>query len=128
MDHKGIADHVMQCLLHTIEQECMELSRRSKPVSPFRKMDPKEYTEFEWKKFVDAATRTAPTLLQIFSSVVSHSDQRNKKKVGQVHFPGICMSLSILLKERNREMCGVQSIISLLLYSSHADKQVNIHT
>ena len=34
------------------------------------------------------------------------------------------MTAAVLLKERNREMCGIQSLISLLLYSSHVDKQV----
>ena len=41
------------------------------------------------------------------------------------HYPGLCMSVAILLKERNREMSGLQYIVSLLLYSSHVDKQVS---
>ncbi len=45
-------------------------------------------------------------------------------KVGEAHFPGICSAAAILLKERNREMCGLQSLVSLLMYSCHAEKQV----
>jgi len=67
----------------------------------------------------------APTLLHVLSSIVSYSDHRNKK-ANSAHHPGLCMTVVILLKERNREVCGVQSLLSLLLYSSHVDKQVGI--
>jgi len=39
------------------------------------------------------------------------------------HYPGICITVAVFLKERNWEMCGMQSLISLL-YSSHIEKQI----
>ena len=47
-----------------------------------------------------------------------------KTSIGQVTFT-ILASASVILKERNREMCGVQSLMSLLLFLSHANKHVN---
>ena len=58
----------------------------------------------------------APTLLQLVTSVVSVNDHRNTSKVGNSHHPGICAAFAVLLKERNREMCGLQSIVSVLMY------------
>ena len=66
----------------------------------------------------------APLLFFIIYSLVSIYDHRNEVKVGEAHFPGICSAAAILLKERNREMCGLQSMVSLLMYSCHAEKQV----
>ena len=34
------------------------------------------------------------------------------------------MAAAAVLKERNQEMCGVQSLTSSLLYSCHCEKQV----
>ena len=46
---------------------------------------------------------------------------RNQQKRGDAH----CMLMAILLKERNREMCGVQTLLSLILFSSRVQKQVS---
>lgn len=69
----------------------------------------------------------APLLLQIMSSIVSTNDHRNQHKVGVKHYPGICMATGVLLKERNREICGIQSLLSLLLFLSHAEKKVKYY-
>ena len=56
--------------------------------------------------------------------MVSMNDHRNQHKGGVQHYPGICMAMEVLLKDRNREICGVQSVLSLLLFFSHAEKKV----
>ncbi len=63
----------------------------------------------------------APTL---FKLLVTRSDHRNKTKKGAKHHPGICMALSVLLKERNREMSGLQTFLSLVLFSTRVNKKV----
>ena len=35
------------------------------------------------------------------------------------------MAIAVLLKERNREMCGLQSLIALLLFKGQAHKKAN---
>ena len=65
----------------------------------------------------------APLFFTLLDSITSRNDHRNIAKVGVTHYTGISAA-AILLKERNREMCGLQSLVSLLLYSCHAEKQV----
>ena len=123
MDHKGLADVVLQLLLNKLESECAALSQRSPPLSLFRRISTDKIAIFEWNKLVENLTQKAPTLFRILFSIVAHYDLRNKK-MDTAHYPGLCMTVAVLLKERNREICGVQSLISLILYSSHVDKQV----
>lgn len=35
------------------------------------------------------------------------------------------MAAATLLKERNREMCGVQTMVSLVMFNSHVQKKVS---
>ena len=125
VDHKPLADLVFQLFMDEMEAECAHISQRSQPFSPFNRIATDQYASFQWKNFIEEISKKAPTLFRVLSSIVAHSDHRNKKKVHTAHHPGLCMTVAVLLKERNREMCGVQSIISLILYSSHVDKQVN---
>ena len=53
------------------------------------------------------------------------SDHRNEQKRADYHNPGICMSTAVLLKERNREIVGVQTHISLALFTSRVNKDVS---
>ena len=65
-----------------------------------------------------------PTLLQLLTAVVGVNDDRNTSKKGEQHHPGVCTAMAILFKERNREMCGIQTFISLVMFSSHVPKKV----
>ena len=47
--------------------------------------------------------------------IVTANDKRKQTAVPGSHNPGLCMAVAILLKERNREMCGLQSIISPII-------------
>ena len=70
----------------------------------------------------------APLLLRICSSIVSVNDHRNQHKCGASHYPGICMATAVLLKERNREVTGLQSLMYLLFFSSHVEKKVILYS
>ena len=37
------------------------------------------------------------------------------------------MAAAVILKERNREMCGLQQMISSLMYGSHCEKKVRMY-
>ena len=112
-----------QHFLKVIDQECSVLCQRQAP-SLFRSIPISRLHSFKWKDCIDDLSAKAPTLMSLLSKVVSHSDHRNEKKTTFSHFPGVCMATAVLLKERNREMCGIQTLNSLILYSSHAEKQV----
>jgi len=125
MQHKSLSELILLRVLDTIGAECTTLCRRSLP-SLFRKISTPTLCEFNWQSMVDELQAKAPTLLRVLSTICANNDHRNQHKCGSAHYPSICMAASIILKERNREMCGVQSILSLLLFASHVDKVVSI--
>ena len=73
---------------------------------------------FRWGDYYKELDQKAP-LSRIATSIVKHNDHRNK---GTHHIPGVCMAIAILLKERNREMCSIQSLLLLILFQSRAEK------
>ena len=124
MNQSDLREMVMQRIVDNINLECFRVCQLTTPLSPFRKVDASKCSSFQWKALVEDLTRKAPTLWKILSSITTSDYRRKKGAVIDTQYPGLCMAVAILLKERNREMCGLQSIISLLLYSSHVDKQV----
>ena len=77
-------------------------------------------------RLLQGAGPKAPILSRITTSIVKHNDHRNGNKKGTHHIPGMCMAIAILLKERNREMRGIQSLLSLVLFDSHMQKRVHV--
>lgn len=127
VEHDKLGEIIFNLYTEKISQECGSLCRRTvETLSPFRKIPVDQLTKFQWSCLIQHLSTEAPHLLSLFSAIVTHHDHRNKKKTDSAHFPGICMATAILLKERSREMCGVQSIISTMLYGSHVNKQVSI--
>ena len=123
---EGVREATIQQLLGTLNLECSKLCRNKQPSSLFRKIPVEKLATFKWEEMVVELERDAPLLLQIIQCLVARNDYRNKCKVGAAHYPGICTAIAVMLKERNREMCGLQSLLSLLMYSSHCEKQVPI--
>ena len=77
-------------------------------------------------KLVKELQTKSPLLLKILTAVVVRMDSRYAPKSQIVHHPAIVTAIAVLLKERNREMSGVQSINSCLIYACHCEKQVCI--
>ena len=123
--HKQLYEQVLKLVLDKIDNECNELCRRqSSSLSLFRKAPVTQTMEWDWKLVIDELENKAPTLLHVLITIASRSDHRNSKKLGNAHYPGIIMSAAVILKERNREMVGIQSLMSLLLFNSRVEKQV----
>ena len=113
---------IIKLLLWELNDECTSLCRKT-TISPFRTIPVDHLADFQWKDMVNDLQLKAPLLFTVLHSIVSRNDHRNAVKVGSAHYPGIC-SAAVMLKERSREMCGLQSLISLLMYSCRAEKQV----
>lgn len=122
-DHDLLQGLLIEKVINVINDECLDLCKRSKP-SMFRHSEPIGYVDFQWSHYIADLESRSPVLLKLCKTLVSHSDHRNEKKEGSTHIPAICMAVSVLLKERNREMVGLQTCISMLLYASRAEKQV----
>lgn len=121
--HQGLHEVIVNKVFNLIDEECAALCRRAEPTS-FRKTPLEELQGFTWSKFMGAMEAKSPLLLKLLRMIVGRSDSRNEHKHGSYHFPGICMAVAILLKERNKEMVGLQTFISLVLFTSHVQKQV----
>ncbi len=77
-----------------------------------------------WSQCIAELHSKCPTLYQVLWTIVSRSDKRNRVKRGDQHFPGMCAATAILLKVRNKHMIGMQTMLSVILYSSRVQKKV----
>ena len=121
---ESVRESLFHLFLLSINEECNVLCQWTQK-SLFRKISVAQSLEYQWTPLVDELKTKSPLLCSILQSIATRSDGRNTCKVGAAHNPGICMSASVILKERNREMNGVQSLMSLLMYSCHCEKKVN---
>ncbi len=108
-----------------INDECATMCRKSgNAPSLFRTFPVDKVDSFSLEKCIDEVKVKAPTLFKLLYFLVTRSDYRNKTKRGNKHHPGICMALSVLLKERNRELSGLQTFLSLVLFSTRVNRKV----
>ena len=123
VDHPQLQNAIFPLYLDEINKEIQKLCSKLAP-SHFRRIPVEELLEFQWDGLIGDLKEKAPTLFQVLSAIVVRNDHR-RKKTGRAHYPALCTATAILLKERNREMCGLQYLVSLLLFSSHAEKKVS---
>ena len=119
----SLRDLLIKRVIAIVNDECIDLYRRSQP-SLFRKSNPSDYTNFKWSNYSSELELRSQVLFQLFKTIIRHGDHRNEKKKGDVHIAAVCMAVLVLLKERNRGMVGIQTCVSLLLYGSRVQKQV----
>ena len=74
-----------------------------------------QFIDLKCSELVSELEARAPLLLKALCSIVARNDHRNQSKRGASHFPGICMAAAIILKERNRDMCGTDLPVDVLL-------------
>ena len=120
LNHPELKEAILNKVYELIDDECSTVCS-TKEKSLFRHFN--DSTEFEWKDYVCEIKAKAPTLYSIMSKIVSHCDKRNSRTI-EYHYPGICTAMAVLLKDRNKNMVGLQTVISLLLFSSNVQKQV----
>lgn len=126
-EHEDIRGHLFKRFLVDIGNECSSLCKCSLPntnaPSLFRKVAVKDMPTFSWSKCISQLQSAAPLLLQLLITIVGHSDRRNQKKKGNVTTQDCaCMAVAILLKERNKHISGIQTMLSLILFSSRIIK------
>ena len=131
--HPELRELLIRRVVTVIDDECTVnvLCRHSQESpSPFRKINISSMSSGGVTTIHELVSKS-PVFLQVLKTIASHSDHRNQKKRGDWHNTGICMSAATILKERNREMCGLQTILSLVLFSNRVQKHVrkaNAHT
>lgn len=120
---EGVREAITTHFMGTLNQECRKLCQKGTPAHPesslYRSIPVGQCAEFRWTDMMAELEQNAPLLLSFVQCLVTRNDRRNKSKIGAAHFPGICTAVAVILKERNREMCGLQGLLSLLMYSCH---------
>ncbi len=121
----GVREAIVNTLMDSINTECSTLCKTPQGVkSRFQHIPVEDAANFKWSNLVQELETVCPLLLKILTTVAVRRDPRSKTKADSSHFPGMCTAAAVLLKERNRRMCGIQSVVSLLMYSCHCEKQV----
>ena len=115
MKTSGIRPHIVKLLCKSITRECKLLSSQK---SSLKYVSAKAVKTFKWKAMENEMKAVAPTLLAILrSAIIKRSSPPDMRKV--------CMAAALLLKARNKNMCLVQSFVSVLLYAGHCSKLVS---
>ena len=114
MTRDDVKENSIKLLLGKLNEECASLCRKT-ITSPFRTMPADQMASFKWDDMVTDLKVKAPLFFTLLDSITSRNDHRNIVKVGVAQYPGIFAAAAILLKERNHGMCGLQSLVSLLL-------------
>ena len=121
MDIGSLREAVFTSMVNSISGECNALCQRS--CTHFLNIAATDLADIKWGAFMEELQSKAPTLLHL-TTIVTFNDRCYVSKVGVSHHPGICAAVAKLLKERSREMHAIQSIVSVLMYTCHFDKQV----
>ena len=97
----------------------------SETPSLFRNITVSSMDQFSWTAAIQELQKKCPILLCLLSSLVNRNDHCNKRKHGESDYPGISMAIAAILKERNREICGIQTYVALVLFNSRVQKKVH---
>lgn len=136
-NHSAIAKQVMRnpkikaACLRVLEKDIqreltsMAASKRSPSCLRLRCLDALE--SFSWEKLCTELQSSAPTFYQVLHGCVN---VKRRQRATKTYHPsntailGVCAA--VLLRHRNQNLNLLQRIISLILHSGHAAKQVLI--
>lgn len=119
-----VKDELFKYFLTLINRECTELCQKG---TRFRSIPVDQIANFRWDDFIEEMESKSPLLLRTLTTVATRVDHRYQHTPKTAKYPGIVTAAAVLLKQRNREMCGIPSIVSLMMYAGHCEKQVNIY-
>ncbi len=130
VNDRRIKERVVTLLGEKIRSEMEEMCSL-RDISILRSTSPGVLQTFKWESVLTEMQELAPTLLRFLRSCV----QRTRKVPSKGQTPGqrtyrasddtvVGVCAAILLRHRSQGMNLVQRMVSLLLYSGHAPKQV----
>lgn len=118
--------HVLEILGRNVRKEMHRMSMISTP-SYLRCSTSQDVVSFSWECLAHEIQEKAPTLYSFLHSATSvtippSKAKKTSRRTKQIPVIGICAA--ILLQHRCRSMNLVQCVLSILLYSGGASKQV----
>lgn len=108
----------------TLVEICKEVKKEVKTIASRKdgdsllRLGQLQMSQFSWKPIVKELRRDAPVLFSVLSTALS--------KNGNVKLADVGITASILLKNFCTHLALPQAIVSVILYSGHCSKQVNI--
>ena len=128
MNHRRIREFILRQVGKLIRKDMEHLCSTKAP-SMLRKRTVEAMKSFCWEDFLKELEATSPTFYRLLRDCVFRKRRKASKHaksyaVNDSAVIGMCAA--ILLRHRNSNMNLVQRIISTLLYSGHAPKQVYI--
>ncbi len=128
--HQQVKDAVLKVTGKQIQKEMMIMCKQGEP-SILRDSSKKALQSFQWDTLMGELKAKAPTLLKLLQGCIRTKRRRASAKgrsyaADEKAVIGLCAA--ILLRHRNANMNLVQRIVSVLLYSGHAPKQVIRYT
>lgn len=112
-----IRKYIIEKVGKILRMELCKLCSNKTP-STLRMYNQESFKNFTWDHLISEFSCIAPTLLSLFEFLTeTKSVRHNRKGV-------IAVSISLLLKNRFGKACFLQKLVSLMLYSGHANKQV----
>lgn len=121
MKMSEVKDELFKYFLTLINMECTELCRKG---TRFRNIPVDKIATFRWEDFKEEMDSKSPLLLKILTTAATRVDHRYPHASNTAKYPGIITAAAVLLKQRNREMCAIPSVVSLMMYAGHCEKQV----
>ena len=128
MAEPSLRREVLIRLAGMLDDECNNMCRTTTPLSLFRRFPLFDRESFSYSNCITELQTKCPTLYQLLWTVVTKSDRRNTVKCASQHYPGICMAVALIMKERNQHMTGLQTFLSLVLFNCNVQKKVGMHT
>lgn len=115
----SIRKPVITSIRKVVARECAKLCKRSKN-SSLRGSSCGKLKSFNCKDVSKQLKKDAPVLYSVMKSACKRPRLKGRTKRNV-----LTMAASLLLKGRNKTMCTMQSVVSVLLYAGHASKKVS---
>ena len=132
----AVKSEALKQVVAAVKSECRRLCQLKPKPSVLRMKSSDELKSFTWKAVTLELKQRAPILLAVLQAAAESYRQRvprqtlsRRRKKGSklmkmARESVIGMAAAVLLKERNKNMCKLQAVISTLLYAGHASKEV----
>ena len=111
-----------QALQLIIDNECDKLCS---PNSIFRRTSTDLKEDFSWQAYEEELKKTAPTLWLVLDTASSSLGTTYIRKRTTLMAASM-VAAAVLLNERNSHVCGLQLLLSLVLWHGHASTMVSL--
>ena len=114
LEQDNIKKAIIRVLLEKLYEERIHICKKN-IASPSAQFQWISCQTSKWKTVVADIEEKATFSHSVLHSIKHRNGRRNTVKIGAAHCPRIRSPAAILLKERNIEMCGQQSLVHLLM-------------